>query len=420
MMSTNVAWLENIGMALAALWTHRFRSLLTVLGVVIGITTVVTVSSLLAGVHDRLVAFFEELGPDNIFVFRTSGNPADPFVPQKQDKRRPILPEYAGFIKETCPSVADTSLALYVPDVLEGRPLTARVKGIEAGDITVIGVSANSFGLAPRELAYGRVFTAEEERRGAHVAVLGWSTAEVLFPQGNAAGRSFRLDGAEYVVVGVFTKLKGSFFGEYGTDGQITLPLRTAHLRYPLLDRYMVTARARPGLRQAALEEIREALRKIRRTPLSAEDDFSLSTADQIVKEFDDLTGVLVTVSIAISAIGLLVGGIGVMNVMLVSVTERTREIGLRKAIGARRSDIVMQFLVEAIALTGLGGIVGIVVAVAATLVVGLAFPSLSSGVPVWALGSGFLVSVAVGLFFGVWPAVRAARLDPVDALRYE
>jgi putative ABC transport system permease protein len=168
------------------------------------------------------------------------------------------------------------------------------------------------------------------------------------------------------------------------------------------------------------MEEIRGALRKVRHTPRNLEDDFTISTADSIIENFDKITGMIVLISMAISALGLLVGGIGVMNIMLVSVTERTREIGVRKAIGARRRDIVLQFLTEAVTLTGAGGVIGIVFSVLVTLLVSAIFPSLRCKVPGWAVATAFSVSVAVGLFFGVWPAVTASRLDPVEALRYE
>jgi len=182
----------------------------------------------------------------------------------------------------------------------------------------------------------------------------------------------------------------------------------------------MIIAKARAGMRQQAFDEVEGVMRKIRRLPPNVEDDFALSTPDQIIQQFDRITGLIGMVAIAISGLGLLVGGIGVMNIMLVSVTERTREIGVRKAIGARSRDIVGQFLIEAMTLTGAGGVIGIVIAVLITMLVGALVPSLPSDVPSWALITGFSVSVAVGLFFGVWPAVKAARLDPVEALRYE
>ena len=168
------------------------------------------------------------------------------------------------------------------------------------------------------------------------------------------------------------------------------------------------------------MEEGRAAMRRIRKVPPGGEDDFSLSTADSIIANFDKITGMVAVAAIALSGLGLLVGGIGVMNIMLVSVTERTREIGIRKALGARRFDIVFQFLMEAMALTGIGGVVGIFFSIGVTLLVSVLVPSLPSEVPSWAVIAGFTVSVMIGLFFGVWPAMKAARLDPVDALRYE
>jgi putative ABC transport system permease protein len=203
-------------------------------------------------------------------------------------------------------------------------------------------------------------------------------------------------------------------------DNAIVMPLRTAESRYPQITRFMIIAKARPGKRQEAFDEVEAALRRIRHLPTGTADDFSISTPDQIIQQFDSITGLIGLVAIAISGLGLLVGGIGVMNIMLVSVTERTREIGVRKALGARRRDIIGQFLVEAMTLTGAGGVLGILIAVLITLLIGALVPSLPSTVPAWALITGFTVSVGVGVFFGVWPAVKAAQLDPVEALRYE
>jgi putative ABC transport system permease protein len=244
--------------------------------------------------------------------------------------------------------------------------------------------------------------------------------ATALFPNGNAVNRTLMMDGAEYIVVGVYAKAKGGFFGENGMDNAVDIPLHTAESRYPQVDRWMITAKARPGRRQEAYDEVESVIRRLRHLPTGVADDFSISTPDQIIQQFDRITGLIGLVAIAISALGLLVGGIGVMNIMLVSVTERTREIGVRKALGARRRDIIGQFLVEAMTLTGAGGTLGIVISILITMLVGALVPALPSKVPAWALITGFSVSVAVGVFFGVWPAVKAAQLDPVEALRYE
>jgi putative ABC transport system permease protein len=221
-------------------------------------------------------------------------------------------------------------------------------------------------------------------------------------------------------VVGVFVKMKGGFFGSNPVDSQISIPFHTARARYPQVDNFTLTAKAAPGLRQQAYDEVQETMRRLRHLGPHDPEDFSLSTPDQIVKQFDSVTGMIVMIAIAISSLGLLVGGIGVMNMMLVSVTERTREIGVRKAIGARRLDIITQFLFEAVTLTAVGGMIGIVFAMLTTVLIGALVSTLPSVVPVWSLITGFGVSVGVGIFFGVWPAVKAARLDPVDALRYE
>jgi putative ABC transport system permease protein len=416
----NVTPGENMRMAFGAIWVHRFRSLLTILGIVIGITTVITVASLLTGLRKGVVTFFEEFGPDNMFVFKTSGDPNRTQVSEKEARRRPIRPEYAAIIKRWSVSVEDTGVQLYIPSVMQNRPLVARVPGFESDNLSLAGVSPNMATISPRELREGRYFTPDEDARAARVAMLGANLAETLFPSGTAVGQTFMLDGAEYTVLGVFEKAKGGFFGENGLDRQVVIPLRTAEARYPQIDRYLITVRAKSGLRQQAYEEVEAILRKVRRTPAGEENDFALSTPDQIIKQFDRITGLIGLVAIAISGLGLLVGGIGVMNIMLVSVTERTREIGVRKAIGARRGDIVGQFLLEAMTLTGAGGTLGILFAIAVTMLVGALVPSLPSEVPAWAVIAGFCVSVAVGLFFGVWPAMKASKLDPVDALRYE
>ena len=334
--------------------------------------------------------------------------------------RRAIRPEYADVIRRWANTLDGVGIQLFVPSVVEGRSLTAKVPGYETDQLSVLGDSPNLSELSPRELESGRYVTAEEDARVAHVAVIGASMAEALFPNGQAIDNTFMVDGAEFRVVGVFAKAKGGFMGENGMDNQIVIPLRTAQARYPQLDRFMIVCKAKPGMRKDAYYELEAILRRIRHVPTGVENDFSLQTPDQIIQQFDRITGLIGIVAIAISGLGLLVGGIGVMNIMLVSVTERTREIGVRKAMGARKRDIVEQFLVEAMALTGVGGVLGIVIAILITMLIGVLVPSLPSTVPGWAVIAGFTVSVAVGVFFGVWPATKAARLDPVEALRYE
>ncbi|HTQ58329.1 MAG TPA: ABC transporter permease [Bryobacteraceae bacterium] len=410
---------QTLVMALGAVWAHKFRSGLTILGIVIGITTVVTVASLLTGLRQGIVDFFQEFGPDNIFIARVSGDPSGQQARPKERKRKPLRPEYADYLRSVVRSTADVGVSLYIIPQ-GGNVLSVKVPGYESDNLFVAGASRNLYDISPRDVQQGRLFTREEELRGQRVCLVGSALGEALFPAGNGVGRSIWLDGGEFTVVGIFAPAKGGFFGENGLDRQIVIPLATARIRYPQADNFFLTAQARHGQREEAIEEIRAALRKLRHTPRKEEDDFTISTADSIIENFDKITGMIVLISMAISALGLLVGGIGVMNIMLVSVTERTREIGVRKAIGARRRDIVLQFLSEAVALTGAGGMIGIVFSIVVTLLIGAIFPSLRCKVPSWAVATAFSVSVVVGLFFGVWPAVTAARLDPVEALRYE
>ena len=208
--------------------------------------------------------------------------------------------------------------------------------------------------------------------------------------------------------------------GENSSDNTITIPYESFHKMLPMEDKLFMLIQAKSGKLQQALDEVEGLLRMRRNLKPSQPRDFDLSTSDRVIAQFDSITSAVGLIAIAISSIGLLVGGIGVMNIMLVSVTERTREIGVRKAIGATRRDIVFQFLFEAMTLTGVGGIFGIILAVGASYIIIALVPSLPATIPTWAVITGFVVSVTIGLVFGVWPARKAARLDPIEALRYE
>jgi putative ABC transport system permease protein len=231
-------------------------------------------------------------------------------------------------------------------------------------------------------------------------------------------GKWIEVQGHQFRIVGVMARMAASFPGQ--EDRRVLVPFFTMRKMFPNAKEIMFVIVAQPGMADRAIDETQAVLRQLRRLPPNKPDDFWLSTGNQMLEDFHRITATVAIVMVALSSIGLLVGGIGVMNIMLVSVTERTREIGIRKAVGARRSDIIVQFLTEAVVLTGLGGLLGMTLGWAASLLFRLAFPNLPTSVPLWAALMGVSVSIAVGLFFGTWPAVKAARLDPVTALAYE
>ncbi len=411
---------ENLSFALANILEHRFRSLLTVLGIIVGIVTVVLVASVLVGVRQNIALLFQEFGPNNIFAYHLNGDPGSPTVDPEEITRKPLRVEFARKLVEACPSLADAAAQLLVPSVVENRALTAKNRNLENENIQVQGATWNFAQVTNAELRTGRVYTSEEEQRRAKVCLLGANINDSLFPAGDAVGQSIVMDGAVYRVLGVFEKRKGGFFGENRQDNVVMIPLKTVRARYPDAETVVLYCQARPGLRDTAFYEVEAELRRLRGLSSKQESDFTLSTSDSIIRTLDRVTSLVRMGTLAISGLGLLVGGVGVMNIMLMSVTQRTREIGVRKAVGARRKDIILQFLLEAALLTTIGGFLGVSIAGFLGLVMAYFVPNLPAIPPAWAVFSGLGVSTLVGLVFGIWPAVKAATLDPVESLRYE
>lgn len=409
-------------MGLDTLWQHKLRSFLTVLGVVIGTMTVIVIAAFVSGIDQRVSKEIESFGTNSIYIYRF--DPGFNFNPTAEERmRKPLSYEDTLAIGSECPSIIYAA-AFMSPVDFFGGPFTERVyvryRDIEMKNAAVQGASPSYFRMGVTTIDAGRYFTEEENNLHADVVVIGIDVANTLFPFSNAIDQSVSINGRAYRVVGVLAERDIFLVGAEDPNNEnkaVYMPYLTLRKLYPDVKDNFVMAQARPGQMNEAVEEIRDLLRRRRKVAYGAPDNFGISTSDQILTQFSAITGGVFALMVAISSVGLLIGGIGVMNIMLVSVTERTREIGVRKAIGARRRDIVIQFLIEASTLTGVGGILGIVVGSGLALLIQMLMPIY---IPVWAPVVGFVVSVGLGMIFGLWPAWKAARLNPIDALRYE
>ena len=404
--------LSVIGLALATLRENKARSFLTLLGVMIGTGTIIGVGSILTGLDGAVTGAIRSLGTNTVLVMKIG-----PFTggrTPEQRQRKPLTYENAVAIQERCPSVDHVSPILQPPNGL----LRARYKGNDAFQPQMFGTFEYYARAGQADMLAGRFFTDAEDRHRMPVAVIGQDMYKQLFGKEDAIGKIFLVAGHELQVVGVMKTPATALPGQ--NDTRVVVPYFTMRKLFPTAQEHQLIVAAKDGKMAAAIDEMRVVLRQERRVPLNKPDSFDFSTADQLVDQFRSVTSVVALVMVVLSSIGLLVGGIGVMNIMLVSVTERTREIGVRKAIGARRGDIIVQFLTEAVVLTGLGGLIGMLFGWAVSMVTRFFLPNLPTLVPLWAAALGIVVSVGIGVFFGIWPASKAARLDPVEALRYE
>jgi putative ABC transport system permease protein len=411
---------ETLGMALDSIRSHKFRSILTVLGIVIGIMCAICIASLLTGLRQNIVAMIEEYGTNNIYAFHLSTGPRTG-EDRSERLRKPLTVADAETIKAQASAVEDVGLV--APNVGGGGGFDDNItyQGHNYRWGNTQGVSSNYASIININLKEGRFITDSDDQQRANVMVIGVNAADALFPGMNqVAGAQVRMGGYNFEVIGVLEKRKAGFFGENDEDNAVYIPFRTAQKIAPAKGYLLLVIRGRSGRVNEALTQAEEILRRRRQVKFGQPDNFDIKTADKFIEQFDSITAMVGLIAIAISSLGLLVGGIGVMNIMLVSVTERTREIGVRKAIGARRKDIVRQFLFEAMVLTFLGGVLGVLLAVGAARLIMFFIPSLPASIPTWAVVTGLTVSIGVGLIFGVWPARKASRLDPIECLRYE
>jgi putative ABC transport system permease protein len=411
-----VMLVENVRLAWDTLVTHRFRSFLTVLGIFIGVLLVVAVASVLNGFRQTVVDQVEQFGTNNIYVYRM------PFInlgrlTREMRLRKPLRLEDAWAIRDHCPSVDLVTPGISAPGFLS----RATYRGEEVDSPRLRGVFPDNVEVANRVLSAGRFFTDQENQHRVPVVVLGAAVAEALFPAGGGVGKQILISGRKYTVIGTLEPRKEGPFGRQNEEDTLFLaPYYTVRRFYPGLDDHFLAARAVTGKLEQAKDEIAEVLRRQRQVRWNEDNNFEIGTADTLVAAFDDIVFAALAVMFLLSTVGFLVGGVGVMNIMLVSVKERTREIGLRKALGAERKHIMGQFLIEAVVLCTIGGALGLLCAEGLLLLVSHLLPDLASSTPWWARGFAFLGSASVGLFFGLWPAWKAASLDPVEALRYE
>ena len=409
---------ETFVMALDNVRAHKFRSFLTVLGIVIGVTTVISIASILTGLRTNIIQFVEEYGTNNIYAFHLSTGISLGAHDRSERTRKPLRPEDGEAIKQLAGAVEDVANDGFIEWNFD-KTLTYGGQTYKQGNLE--GVSANYAAITNVSMQEGRFINELDDQHRREVMVIGNGAAEALFPGGaQAIGKEVMMGGKPYEIIGVLEKRKGSMLGENESDNAVMIPFRTLRKVSPRSEWMMLIVRAHSGQLKQALDQVEDILRRQRGVKYDDKNNFDLQTADRFIEQFDSITAMVGVVAIALSSVGLLVGGIGVMNIMLVSVTERTAEIGVRKAIGARRRDITNQFLFEAMTLTFLGGVLGVLLAVAVSQIIIVIFPSLPASIPLWAVITGLVVSAAIGLIFGVWPARKAARLDPIEALRYE
>ena len=410
---------ENLKMALDTLTSNKLRSFLTIFGVVVGVITVMLISSIISGINVAIEKQVESFGTRSIFLYKYNIGFSHGRRSQEERMRKPLTFDDAEAIKglgsiETAVPFLDVSNNFFGSKVM-----VTGDNGKSSSAVKLQGTTPEIEKTTSEILMEGRWFSESESNERANVCLIGSSVVDSYFPFKDPIGESLEIGGMPFRIIGVLQK-REQLFGGGGNNDQsnvIYMPMEAALKIKPNADDLFILAVAQEGKLDKAKDDVQDLLRVRRQTPYGKPNNFSMETAASIIDQFKAITAGVAIAMVVISSIGLMIGGIGVMNIMLVSVTERTREIGIRKAVGAKRSDILLQFLIEAATLTGFGGLLGLLIGWLLTLLVKLVLPSY---VPLWAPIVGFFASVGIGLIFGLWPAWKAARLDPIESLRYE